>query len=228
MSVYMDPFEYPKSISPQELDDYLKIGWYRMGQAIFTTDSIKDNFNEYPVFWLRIHLPELTTSKTHEKIYKANKHFKVTIKPLDITDEMEDLNEQYWLSTIIGSPFLRDSLLEGADNSIYSSYAIEIRDGNRLIAVGIFDDGLVSIAGIINFYDPGYKKYSLGKYLMLLKAQYAFSQGKTWYYPGYIIQGYPKFDYKLFVDRDASEIYIKSTDEWIRFNTIVWEHGNEL
>jgi arginine-tRNA-protein transferase len=63
---------------------------------------------------------------------------------------------------------------------------------------------------------------------MLLKAQYAFSQGKTWYYPGYIIQGYPKFDYKLFVDRDASEIYIKSIDEWIRFNTIVWEHGNEL
>jgi leucyl-tRNA---protein transferase len=224
----MDPFEYPKSISPQELDNYLEIGWYRMGQAIFTTDRIKDSFDEYPVFWLRIHLPELRTSKTHEKIYKANKHFNVTIKPLEITEEMENLNEQYWLSTIIGSPFLKDSLLEGAENSIYSSYAIEIRDGERLIAVGIFDDGLTSIAGIINFYDLGYKKYSLGKYLMLLKAQYAISKGKTWYYPGYIILGYPKFDYKLFVDKDASEIYMRSSNQWIRFNTIIWEHGNEL
>jgi arginine-tRNA-protein transferase len=223
----MDPFEYPKSMSPQELDNYLKLGWYRMGQAIFTTDAIKENENAYPVYWLRIHLKDVEMSKTHHKIFKANKNFTVSVKPLQITDEMEDLNEKYWLSTIIGSPFLKDALLEGHHESIYSSYAIEIRDDNRLIAVGIFDNGLTSIAGIVNFYHPDYKKYSLGKYLMLLKAQYAFSQGKTWYYPGYIIQGFPKFDYKLFLDRNASEIYLRDQNTWIRFNTIVWEHGWE-
>lgn len=223
----MDPFEYPKSMSPQELDNYLKLGWYRMGQAIFTTDAIKENENAYPVYWLRIHLKDIEMSKKHHKIFKANKNFTVSVKPLQITDEMEDLNEQYWLSTIIGSPFLKDALMEGHQESIYSSYAIEIRDDNRLIAVGIFDNGLTSIAGIVNFYHPNYKKYSLGKYLMLLKAQYAYSQGKTWYYPGYIIQGFPKFDYKLFLDRNASEIYLRDQNTWIRFNTIVWEHGWE-
>ena len=53
---------------------------------------------------------------------------------------------------------------------------------------------------------------------MLLKINHAITLGKTWYYPGYIIHGYPKFDYKLFADKNAAEIYTPEFDCWICYD----------
>ena len=76
-------------------------------------------------------------------------------------------------------------LLQEQTNNVYDTAMIEVRDQGKLIAAGIFDKGRQSIAGILNFYHPGYNKYSLGKYLMLLKIDYAIAHSKQWYYPGY-------------------------------------------
>lgn len=110
-------------------------------------------------------------------------------------------------------------LFDQQTNNVYDSFLVEVRDQCSLIAAGIFDNGQKSIAGIMNFFLPDYKKYSLGKYLMLLKIEYALSQGKKWYYPGYIVEGYPKFDYKLFVDKAAAEIFIPEQNGWRRYDT---------
>jgi len=49
-------------------------------------------------------------------------------------------------------------------------------------------------------------------------AEYARLEGKTWLYPGYIIEGNPKMDYKLFYGRDITEVYDRKTNSWISFN----------
>src|SRR5204863_6789315 len=116
-----------------------------------------------------------------------------------ITDELEELYTLYRTSADFDPPQSEEEYLFLAiDHNIYDSYLVEIRDNGKLIAAGIFDNGEKTIAGIMNFFHPAYKKYSLGKYLMLLKIDHAIEMGKLWYYPGYIARGYLKFDYKLF------------------------------
>lgn len=49
---------------------------------------------------------------------------------------------------------------------------------------------------------------------MLLKRQYCLDQGFMWYYPGYIARGNPRFDYKLFMDKNATEFFDKEEAIW--------------
>ena len=81
--------------------------------------------------------------------------------------------------------------------TIYNTHEINLFDGEKLIAVGYFDIGTRSAAGISSFYDPSYKKYSLGKYLIYLKMEYCQKMGFEYFYPGYFVPGYKAFDYKL-------------------------------
>lgn len=111
-------------------------------------------------------------------------------------------------------------MLAGATHNVFTTEVLEVRDGNQLIAAGIFDSGARSLAGIMNFYHPAYRKYSLGKYLMLLKINHARQQCKAYYYPGYLVQGYPKFDYKLFPCLAATEVFDATMGQWLPFS---WE-----
>ena len=79
----------------------------------------------------------------------------------------------------------------------------------------------------MNFYHPDYKKFSLGKYLMLIKIQYALQAEKKLYYPGYIVHNYPRFDYKLFVDSNAAEIYIPERQGWFPYDAALLEANEE-
>lgn len=210
---------YPAEISGKQLDAFLAKGWYRMGQGIFTTNYVIQEDSFFRVYWLRYNLALLNPGKRSDQIIKNNKNFTTTIKPLYIDAELEELYRLY--KTAISfepAESVKSWLFERQTHNIYDSYLIEIRDGDLLIAGGIFDKGHDSIAGILNFYHPSYKKFSLGKYLMLLKIEHALSTGKKWYYPGYIVKDYPKFDYKLFIDKASSEILIPEKDQWYSYD----------
>jgi arginine-tRNA-protein transferase len=107
-------------------------------------------------------------------------------------------------------------------NILFDSKLIEVRDGGKLIAAGIFDQGSATIAGIKNIYHPEYKKYSLGKYMILLKYQYCLQQGIKWYYPGYFAPENPKFNYKIDFDKNATEVCLPpEKKQWIPLNDFV-------
>lgn len=209
---------YPAVLTGDQLDSFLAKGWYRMGQGIFTTHFVIQDDNLYRVYWLRYNLNLLSKSDSSKKIIKINRHFTTSILPLNISAELEELYAHY-KSALSFNPAasVQQWLLEEQTNNVYDTTMIEVRDQGKLIAAGIFDKGRHSIAGILNFYHPGYKKYSLGKYLMLLKIEYALAEGIQWYYPGYIVQGYPKFDYKLFADKNAAELFIPEQNQWCRY-----------
>jgi leucyl-tRNA---protein transferase len=212
-------------ITGQVLDQYLAKGWYRMGQIIFTTDYLFKEEHWFRVFWLRYRMDFFQFSKKQERLLRLPIGFSVTTKPLQITDELESLYQLYRTELDFEvSPTLRENLfslcfISTEEEPAFDSWVIEIRDNGRLVAAGIFDAGEKSMMGIINIYDPAYKKYSPGKRLILLKLKESLERRLDYYYPGYIVMDYPKFDYKLEAGESICEIYDTVKDEWIPYST---------
>jgi len=214
---------FPDSLSPEELDDFLAQGWYRMGQHLFTLDYIYlDDWIR--VFWLRFRLKNHTFSPKHRQLIAKNKRFNYSISALDISEEHEDLYELYYKNIDFEASGSASEFLFGSDlfttsaGNIFDSKMIEVRDGQKLIALGVFDLGKDCIAGILNFFHPDYKKYSLGKYLILKKIEFAQNLGLPWYYPGYIGHNFSKFDYKLFPGKDNAEIFEPFSKLWLPYS----------
>jgi arginine-tRNA-protein transferase len=216
----MEDIYYVESAKGELLDRLLARGYYRMGRFIFTTHTL-DPLNDgssFPVFWLRYLVHNVILPAKHKQLLKKNAHFKIAHRSFSITDELEQLYSAYAASLPFkAAPTLQDNL-QDVLNEVYDTHIIEVRDGYKLIAAGIFDVGANSIAGIINVYDPQYKQqHSLGKYLMLLKYLYCLQHKVPYYYPGYYSTTYPVFDYKLFLDKKATEVFIPDHGMWIPY-----------
>lgn len=207
---------YPEQLIGKQLDDFLEMGWYRMGQSIFTTHFILLEDYIYRVFWLRYNLRNITFSKSQQRLKNKNKQFRVSLKPLEITDEIEDLYSIYKTNINFQGALSVHHWLHGdrPPYNVFNTEIIEVRDKDKLIAVGITDRGNDSIAGIMNFYHPDYKRFSLGKYLMMLKIELGLRRNLRWYYPGYIVYQRPEFDYKLSFDKTAVEVLIPEMEGW--------------
>lgn len=209
-----------------ELDTWLSEGYFRIRQELFTCQFVPSDDGFLAAYWLRIVLPAVQYGPKQSRLFRINEPFTVVAKPFALTHELEALYAVYRASLDFDSfASVEDCLFGGAAYNRFDTQLIEIRDGGRLIAAGVFDRGSDSIMGIMNFYDPAYAKRSLGKYLMLLKISYAQRMGKTMYYPGYLVVGNPKFDYKLFPCKAATELYDDNTGEWLPF---AWETVNAL
>ena len=207
---------YPERMNGKELDDFLEMGWYRIGQSIFTTHFVLLNDYIYRVFWLRYNLKNVTLTKSQQRLKNTNKQFNVSVKPLEITDEIENLYADYKACINFQAPISVHYSLYGDQppTNVFDTEMIEIRDKDKLIAVGVADLGAETIAGVMNFYHPEYKRFSLGKYLMILKIELGLQRNFRWYYPGYIVYQKPEFDYKLSFDKRAVEILIPELEGW--------------
>jgi arginine-tRNA-protein transferase len=220
---------YPEAMPGALLDEYLAKGWYRMQQTIFTTDIILKNDLVIPVFWIRLTLKRYKANKSCKKIIELNNTFTITITNGNITAEAEELYQLYKAAMDFElSETISDYLVGEAAISVYNTKCMEIRDGHKLIAVGFFDEGDTTLAGILNIYHPAYKQKSLGKYLMLLKIDYALQHQKQFYYPGYISTAISKFDYKLFPDKESTEVYISSSGQWVPWLSVTKEQLEDL
>jgi len=200
------------------LDEFLAAGYYRMHHTMFTTHHTRmDTEGEnLPVFWLRTRVNDIIESSTAAALRKKCARFTVHYKPAAITAETEALYNQYHSSIDFNSSAtvydcLHDSLLPDP----FDSRMIEIRDAGTLVAAGYFDVGRQAISGILNFYHPAYKKYSLGKYMIYEKMLYCKHENFKYFYPGYFVPGYAMFDYKLQIGRPAIEYFDTYTKQWL-------------
>jgi arginine-tRNA-protein transferase len=219
--MFIDP-NYISSIAPvngKKLDYFLSRGFYRIGDKIFTTNYVVIDAFYHDVFWLRTNLSLVGSSKTIKQCIKNLKPFSINFKPATITQEAELLFKSY--CSIINFDFsesIAHYLLPVEPTPIFDTRMIEVRDNGKLIALGYFDVGHKSIAGIMNMYHPDYKKYSLGKCLMWLKMNFAMQQNMDYYYTGYISLQSSKFDYKLFPNINAVEVFLPKKQEWQAYN----------
>jgi leucyl-tRNA---protein transferase len=220
--IYSKPLEFKGLV----LDHYLSRGYYRMGGIMFTTGATSLDYSSehIPVFWLRTLLQKVVPGKTARKLLALNQQFKVEIVPAAITKEIEQLYRLYRQHiSFSASPTVQQYLFDvGIDfsNCPFASYMILVKDGPQLIAAGYFDEGEHTIAGLINFYHPQYARYSLGKFVMLQKMQWAIAHKKTYYYTGYLSPAITKFDYKLFPDVSAVEVLIQQSGVWLPYEFV--------
>ena len=212
--IYYQHF-YPESVDPQLLDAYLSKGWYRIHQMLITTDVISKDDEYQAVFWLRYRLENYQHNKKSRKLLLASEPFNCAIEPLVFTDELEELYTTYRSQLDFDmSDSAKVYLLGDRNENVFPSQLLTLRSNGQLIAAGCYDEAATSLTGILSIYDPAYKKYSLGKVLLLKKLEEAIRLQKTYFYPGYISLHTTKFDYKLFPAIDATEVYNRLTDTW--------------
>lgn len=181
------------------LDLYLERGWYRMGQSVFTTHFLSFSDAILSAIWTRLDLNDYSFSKSLRKLVRRNdRRFSTVIQPAVIDEERELLFQKYRDSFPAElAPTIEDYLLEGRPESVFDSWEVAVFQGERLAAVSYFDKGVKGAQSIIGIYDPDFKQYSLGIYSMLLEIKHCQQQGIRYYYPGYVVPGNPRFDYKL-------------------------------
>jgi len=215
MQLYTE-VHYPlRKIPPKKLDEYLAEGWFRMGQTIFTCWFLFMERGFYSAIWIRQDLENFTFKKRSRKIMNRNgRAFTYKIGSAVIDRPKEILYQKHRVRFNSGGVYrsLRQSLLSGASFSIYDTRQIEIYEGDKLIAASFFDVGLESVASISGIFDPEYGQHSLGFYTMLLEMQFSLDQGKRYYYPGYIVPGNSRFDYKARIG--AVDYYNLYTKKW--------------
>jgi leucyl-tRNA---protein transferase len=213
--IYYDVLE-PKRCIGREFDFLLALGWYPMNQTIFTTSHLFGPEGQplNPVHWLRYPVAALEEKASHRRILKKSDSFETLLAdPFVHSAELNRLYETYFSSIDFdGYPSIEKATFPAGTTNIYDTKAIIVRDGEQLIACGIFHEGDKALASILHFYDPQYKQYSLGKYLILRTLDYCRAKGIGWYYPGYVLEGNPKMDYKLFLGKEAAQYYVPDPD----------------
>lgn len=208
---------HPDHLLPEDLDLYLSKGWYRMGQTIFTTHFLSFDARFYSAIWVRLPLEDYEFSKSLRKVMRRNStHFRTCVAPGSLNKEKETLYQKYrGVFPGILSASLRDSLLDGGKRNIYNTYEITVYEGRKLVACSYFDLGVTSAASILGFYDPEYSAHSLGLYTMLAEINFCMQQGMSWFYPGYVVPGYHRFDYKLRIGE--VEYFDLRSDGWLPY-----------
>ncbi|MEP6683163.1 MAG: hypothetical protein ABJA35_07880 [Parafilimonas sp.] len=205
------------------LDNLLSRGYYRMQHLMFTCNDTPVNEDGYaiPVFWLRTLVQECRFKKTAKSIMKKCANFSVTIQPAYVGDEVETLYTLYKSHVPFAvSSTCNDYLHQEILPDPFDSLIVQVRDRKRLIGTAYFDKGVNSIAGLINIYHPQYHSYSLGKFMMLQKLQYALSLKIKYYYTGYISTESTRFDFKTFPDSKAVEVFLPLEQKWVSYDLL--------
>lgn len=201
----------PAQCTPEEFDIMLSLGWYPMEQTIFTTSHLfrEEETPPMKVHWLRYPVTSVRERASMRRIRSRNRHFEIELAdPFVHKAELDALYEKYVNSIDFdGYSTIEKATFKGDGPNIYSTKAIIIREGERIVSCGIFHEGVTSAASILHFYDPEYNRFSPGKYLILKTLDYCRLQGMEWYYPGYVIQGNPKMNYKLFLGQETAQYY---------------------
>ncbi len=217
----IEKYVYEPEAYGANLDEYLANGWYRLGQYLFTTNILEYPNEVYNVFWLRYPVNDFVLNSKQKSLLRKVNNFKINVQKLKINEEVEAFYTLYKNSLDFEiSPSLKDLLglnLPHIKQDAFNSFAVTIKDGNKLIALGVLDLGQNATSGIINIIHPNYAKYSLGKALMLIKLSVTAQNKLQYFYPGYIGKEYTKFDYKLFLGKTIAQIWDVDLQKWVPY-----------
>lgn len=212
----------PKTLSGEELDVYLEQGWYRMGQSVFTCHFLFFDDSLFSPIWLRLPLQGYRFRKSLRKIKKkVEERFEVEVRPAVVDEEKEMLFQQY-KKHFKGKPFgsVNEALFEGSKRNIFNTWEVAVYDEGRLIAFSLFDLGHLALASIKAVYAYEYRNFSLGIYTMIREIQHGCDNGFDYYYPGYFVPDYPRFDYKLRMGKPEEVQYFDlKTSTWLPYSS---------
>ncbi len=207
------------------MDIILTKGFYRAGPWMYysVTYTHEQTGLQGWSYKVRVRLNDLRERPSFRRIRKANAGFKHVISPMRIGPKEEELYARYRASVDFEpAPNIREALLhEEADGeNHFDTQMISVYDASRLIYLGYFDVGQKTMAGILNVFDPDYRRCSPGKYLMLLKMHHAIDLGMRFFHPGTVNIGDDRMDYKFFPGKEVMDSYLSPVDRWVSADTL--------
>ena len=184
-------------VSPAELDCLLADGWRHFGSEFFRYNlAVYDN-EIRRVIPLRIRLSEFRPSQSQLRVLRKNADAEVTIGPVDVTREIEELFDRHKLRFRQHPPesiysFLSPDPTEVPCEMLQFTVAVN----GRIVASSFFDVGEASLSGIYAVFDTAESGRSLGIFTMLKEIEYARAERKDFYYQGYSYSGDSFYNYK--------------------------------
>ncbi|MEY3368432.1 MAG: hypothetical protein RI973_1587 [Bacteroidota bacterium] len=212
--------QFCEQMRGETLDGYLERGWYRMGQAVFTCHFLFFDDNLYSPVWVRLPLRNYRFRKSLRRLQeKVLREFTVSFRPAVIDEEKEALFQVY-RDNFNGrlSPTLKVSLQDNEDINVFDTWELTVHKDGKLVAYSFFDLGKQCLASIKGVFDPEFSSYSLGLFTMLQEIQFGLDHGYEYFYPGYVVPGYSRFDYKLRIGSpEEVEFYELKSGDWLAY-----------
>lgn len=189
----------PTRLTPEELDEFLHRGWFRIGQALMTCRVVQFEGVLRPAIWTRQVLDRYEPTRSNRKLMARNaRRFRVEFGEVRLDEEHEALYQRYRGSARgERSENLIDFLYGESSVDVFPTREVRVLDEGRLVAFSWFDVGRDTVQSLMGVYDPALARHSLGYWTMLLEIAHARATGRRFFYPGYVLPGEPAMDYKL-------------------------------
>jgi arginyl-tRNA--protein-N-Asp/Glu arginylyltransferase len=195
--VFINEEFYDHAVSRRQMDVLLADAWRHFGVYFFRYNLGIYGEEIRRVEPLRIRLADFKLSKSQRRILKRNADLRCEVRPIEITDESDDLFRRHKTRFTSGVPFSIYDFLSTEPASVPSDGSeIAVYDDERLIAVSYFDEGLAATSGIYAAFDPDLATRGLGVFTMLKEIEYSIETGREYYYPGFAYEGPSFYDYK--------------------------------
>jgi arginine-tRNA-protein transferase len=195
---YINEQFFDDTVEPERMDELLAEGWRHFDFSFYRYNIGEFRGEMRLVIPLRVRLSQFSPSKSQRRTLKRNAGLRCEICPAAITRPANELFERH-----------RRRFKENRPDSLYnylsifgpSSVPCEVRalnvyDGERLVAASYFDLGQRSISSVYAIFDPAEARRRLGIFTILKEMEFALETGREFYYLGYCYDGPSFYDYK--------------------------------
>ena len=137
--------------------------------------------------------------RSQRRCAARNADLRAVVMPARATDEYFVLYERY-LDARHGDGPMAQPTPEEFENFLIGTWSrtlfLELREGDRLLAVAVTDALPQGLSAVYTFYEPGLPQRSLGTFAILQQIALAARRQLPFVYLGYWLPGHPKMDYK--------------------------------
>lgn len=150
---------------------------------------------------LRVPVEGFATNKEQRRVWRRGvERFEGYVVPPTYTEEKARIYERY-LREQHGDADARVTEERYTDFLVASclgarTIELQLRDGERLVGVGILDRLDDALSTVYFYYDPDYAKFGLGTFSALYEIKLARRWGLRYYYLGYYIRDCGSMSYK--------------------------------
>ncbi|CAD8102201.1 unnamed protein product [Paramecium primaurelia] len=215
--------EYIQLISKylSNIDFIFKVSQWDNQILIKTPQTIKEKIFKSTVLY---YLQKADVQNTQNQV-KEKKNHQIEIKwvKAQFQEDSFEVYKRYQKAIhdkerVSKQSYLNFVCVDALDSKELGCWHMKYYLDNQLIAVGVVDLLPQSLSSVYFFYDPAYKKYSLGVYGVLQEIEYIKQHQKEnpqlkYYYMGFYIMDSKKMAYKA--DYTPCELLCPQTYRWI-------------
>ena len=137
-------------------------------------------------------------SRSQRRLLRKNEHLSVKTSS-SIQQNYFELFERY-INTLHSDgsmyPAKEEQFYDFIKTGISEQLFMEVWDSDKLVNVAVTDVLHDGLSAVYTFYDPDYRKSSMGMYSILQQINLCLSQGRPFLYLGYQIDDCQKMNYK--------------------------------